>query len=64
MSNFLISRIFCHEREYKLLAVYNVNTLYTLMPSLSQRNLRKQEICQQSKLSVQASSAVVAYGEV
>jgi hypothetical protein len=31
------------------------------MPALSQKNLRKQEICQQSKLSVQASSAVFAY---
>jgi hypothetical protein len=30
----------------------------TLMPALSQKSLRKQEICQQSKLSVQASSAV------
>jgi hypothetical protein len=36
----------------------------TSMPVLSPENLRKQEICQQSKLSVQASSAVVAYGEV
>ncbi len=29
------------------------------MPALSQKNLRKQEICQQSKLSVQTTSAVV-----
>jgi hypothetical protein len=34
------------------------------MPALSQKNLRKQETCQQSKYIVQTSSAVVAYGEV
>ncbi len=31
------------------------------MPGLSQKNQQKQDICQQSKLSVQTSSAVVAY---
>ena len=68
--NFKIYRIFCRERGIKsvsvvlsVLAVYYVNSLY-FNPALSQKNLRKQEICQQSKLSVQASSAVVAYGEV
>jgi hypothetical protein len=70
MSNFLISRILFRKRGIKsvsvvlsVLAVYNVNRLYTLMPALSQKNLRKQEIGQQSKLSVQASSAVYIYSE-
>jgi hypothetical protein len=51
MSNFLISRIFVVSVVFSVLAVYNVNTLYFIARSLPEKSA-KQEICQQSKLSV------------